>query len=58
MGIIGLCAQICYENDHPALLEAVLRRRLCPGGRVWLLNAVRFPKLHEELLERLRSFCR
>jgi len=53
--IIG--ADICYEPDHPALLLGVLRRRLAPGGRVFFLYAVRFPKLHDEMLERLRDVC-
>lgn len=50
--------QICYENDHPTLLQAVLRNRLAPGGRVFFAYAVRFPGLHEELLDLLRGFCR
>lgn len=53
--IIG--SDICYEHDHPALLEGVLKRRLGPRGRVFFLYAVRFPNLHGEMLERLRSLC-
>jgi len=54
--IIG--SDICYEHDHPALLEGVLRRRLAQGGRIFFLYAVRFPTLHAQLLERLALFCR
>ena len=53
--IIG--ADICYEEDHPNLLDKVLRRRLSPEGRVFFLYAVRFPELHAALLERLHGFC-
>jgi predicted nicotinamide N-methyase len=53
--IIG--ADICYEPDHPALLQGVLQRRLAPGGRVFFLYAVRFPALHAEMLERLQEVC-
>ena len=53
--IIG--ADICYEEDHPNLLDKVLRRRLSPEGRVFFLYAVRFPELHDALLERLHGFC-
>lgn len=54
--IVG--SDICYEDDHPALLEGVLRKRLAPGGRLFLLYAVRFPGIHAELLHRLAAFCR
>jgi predicted nicotinamide N-methyase len=54
--IIG--SDICYENDHPALLEHVVRRRLAHGGRLIFVYAVRFPALHSEMLDRLGTFCR
>lgn len=54
---IVLAADCCYEPDHPRLLCSVLKHRLRVGGFAVFAMAVRYPKLHSELLEGLQLIC-
>jgi hypothetical protein len=48
---------VCYDEDHPDLLSALLCRRLAPGGRAYLCYAVRVVEYHRRLLAALAAFC-
>ena len=53
-----IAADVLYEDDHPALLEAVLRARLAPAGGCFVaVVSVRWPAQLADFQARLEGLC-